>query len=111
MCGGMLAMGDRMCLSVAISSCRDLCPLTPLLPHSLLPQIKYIADPSMHSLPAVTSSADNKFLLMQSLDNQVSVLKGGGVGDRLIRAAGGFPCWGGVEGRRQAHRSCQVAIS
>jgi len=34
-------------------------------------QIKYIADPSMHSLPAVTRSPNNKYLLMQSLDNQV----------------------------------------
>lgn len=34
-------------------------------------QIKYIADPSMHSLPAVTSSPNNNFLLMQSLDNQI----------------------------------------
>lgn len=34
-------------------------------------QIKYIADPSMHSMPAVTRSPNGNFLLMQSLDNQV----------------------------------------
>ncbi|GIL86051.1 hypothetical protein Vretimale_9079 [Volvox reticuliferus] len=34
-------------------------------------QIKYIADPSMHSMPAVTTHPSNNYLLMQSLDNQV----------------------------------------
>ncbi|EFJ39885.1 hypothetical protein VOLCADRAFT_78216 [Volvox carteri f. nagariensis] len=34
-------------------------------------QIKYIADPSMHSMPAVATHPSNNYLLMQSLDNQV----------------------------------------
>jgi pre-mRNA-processing factor 17 len=34
-------------------------------------QIRYIADPAMHSCPVVTSSPKNDFLLMQSLDNQI----------------------------------------
>lgn len=34
-------------------------------------QIKYIADPSMHSMPVVATHPSNNYLLMQSLDNQV----------------------------------------
>lgn len=34
-------------------------------------QIKYIADPSMHSIPAVTLSPNQSYFLGQSLDNQV----------------------------------------
>ncbi|GLC42328.1 hypothetical protein PLESTB_000659000 [Pleodorina starrii] len=34
-------------------------------------QIKYIADPSMHSMPVVAKHPSNNYLLMQSLDNQV----------------------------------------
>eukprot|EP00955_Chlamydomonas_euryale_P106899 365734-Chlamydomonas_euryale.AAC.7 len=34
-------------------------------------QIRYIADPSLHSCPVVTSSPNNDYLLMQSMDNQV----------------------------------------
>lgn len=32
---------------------------------------KYIADPGMHSMPAVTKSPDEKFLAATSLDNKV----------------------------------------
>ena len=35
------------------------------------PQIKYIADPGMHSIPAVTVHPNGKWLCGQSLDNQV----------------------------------------
>lgn len=34
-------------------------------------QIKYIADPSMHSMPAVTPNPAGTAILCQSLDNQV----------------------------------------
>ena len=33
---------------------------------------KYIADPGMHSMPAVTKSPDEKYLAATSLDNKVS---------------------------------------
>ena len=33
---------------------------------------KYIADPGMHSMPAVTKSPDEKFLAATSLDNKVN---------------------------------------
>ncbi|KAI8801807.1 WD40-repeat-containing domain protein [Cladochytrium replicatum] len=35
--------------------------------------IKYVAEPSMHSLPAVTMHPDKKWLACQSLDNQIVV--------------------------------------
>ena len=34
---------------------------------------KYIADPGMHSMPAVTKSPDEKFLAATSLDNKVKL--------------------------------------
>jgi pre-mRNA-processing factor 17 len=33
--------------------------------------VKYIADPTLHSMPAVTSSPDNKWLLCQSMENKI----------------------------------------
>lgn len=36
--------------------------------------IKYVADPTMHSMPALTSSPNNKWLLCQSMDNKIQVL-------------------------------------
>ena len=35
--------------------------------------VKYIADPEMHSMPYVSATTDGKFILTQSLDNQVLV--------------------------------------
>lgn len=34
-------------------------------------QVKYIADPSMHSMPAVCEHPNGKALCYQSLDNQI----------------------------------------
>ena len=34
-------------------------------------QIKYMADPAMHSMPAVTLSPDKKWFIGTSLDNQI----------------------------------------
>eukprot|EP01124_Arcella_intermedia_P003990 TRINITY_DN1225_c0_g1_i1.p1 TRINITY_DN1225_c0_g1~~TRINITY_DN1225_c0_g1_i1.p1 ORF type:complete len:537 (+),score=103.91 TRINITY_DN1225_c0_g1_i1:153-1613(+) len=36
-------------------------------------EIKYIAEPHMHSIPSVTRTVDNKWLLCQSLDNKILV--------------------------------------
>ena len=35
--------------------------------------IKHIADPTLHSMPAVTKSPNDKWLLCQNLDNQITV--------------------------------------
>ena len=35
--------------------------------------VKYIADPSMHSMPAATAHPDGKWIGLQSLDNQVAL--------------------------------------
>lgn len=37
-------------------------------------QIKYIADPSMHSMPAITPNPAGTAIICQSLDNQVGGL-------------------------------------
>lgn len=37
----------------------------------MLPQIKYIADPGMHSIPSVAVHPNGKWLCGQSLDNQI----------------------------------------
>jgi WD40 repeat protein len=53
-------------------------------------QIKYIADPSMHSMPAVAMHPSHNYLLMQSLDNQVREAECGEAG-RTGSGAGGPP--------------------
>lgn len=53
------------------------------VPNHLAPQIKYIADPSMHSMPSMQLSPNAGSILCQSLDNQVRPLdyrRGGGGG-------------------------------
>lgn len=35
--------------------------------------VKYIADPSLHSIPAVTSALNNRRLLCQSMDNKIHI--------------------------------------
>jgi WD40 repeat protein len=43
-------------------------------------QIKYVADPSMHSIPFVGTSPDNQWLLLQSMDNKIVTY---GAGERI----------------------------
>lgn len=65
--------------------------------------IKYISDPTMHSLPVITMHPSEKFLLGQSLDNKIVVYQ---AGDRYAPQRKKK-----FEGHNVAGYACDIAVS
>ena len=65
--------------------------------------IKYIAEPGMHSMPAVTPSPDGGFMACQSLDNTIKVF---GCRDRFKEMRKKV-----FRGHTNAGYACQIAFS
>ena len=65
--------------------------------------IKYIQDPSMHSVPAVTVSPDQSFFAGQSLDNSIVVYQCGDKVKQLRKKV--------FRGHSNAGYACQVGFS
>jgi pre-mRNA-processing factor 17 len=65
--------------------------------------IKYISDPTMHSMPVITMHPSEKFLLCQSLDNRIVVYQ---AGERY-----GLQRKKKMEGHNVAGYACDIAIS
>ena len=65
--------------------------------------IKYISDPTMHSMPVVTMHPSEKFLLCQSLDNRIVVYQ---AGDRFALQRKKK-----MEGHNVAGYACDIAVS
>lgn len=65
--------------------------------------IKYISDPTMHSMPVITMHPSEKFMLCQSLDNRIVVYQ---AGDRY-----GLQRKKKMEGHNVAGYACDIAIS
>ncbi|KAJ1018053.1 hypothetical protein NDA16_004922 [Ustilago loliicola] len=64
--------------------------------------IKYIADPTMHSMPAVTLSPNRKWLAAQSMDNQILTFAADGFKQNRKKV---------FKGHNVAGFACQVAFS
>lgn len=65
--------------------------------------IKYISDPTMHSMPVVTMHPSEKYLVCQSMDNRIVVYQ---AGDRY-----GLQRKKKMEGHNCAGYACDIAIS
>jgi pre-mRNA-processing factor 17 len=80
------------------------CVLAAVPPAAAPAQIKYVADPSMHSMPSITPHPNGQYLIAQSLDNQVltySVKEGRFKQNRKKT----------FKGHNTAGYACQVAFS
>jgi len=65
--------------------------------------IKYISDPTMHSMPVITMHPSEKYLVCQSLDNRIVVYQ---AGDRY-----GLQRKKKMEGHNVAGYACDISIS
>lgn len=65
--------------------------------------IKYISDPTMHSMPVITMHPSNKFLVCQSLDNRIVIYQ---AGERYALQRKKK-----MEGHNVAGYACDIAIS
>jgi hypothetical protein len=65
--------------------------------------IKYISDPNMHAIPAVTMHPSGRFLAAQSMDNQIKVFDAGEKVRQVKRRS--------FKGHHVAGFACQIAFS